>query len=58
MCGCVLTVVSTALTNIAFNAFLALIFISTLSTNKIFQQEVGFNHVYCWKFANIRGIPK
>ena len=35
MCGCVLTVVSTVLTNIAFNALHALIFISTVSTNKI-----------------------
>ena len=35
MCGCVLTVVSTVLTNIAFNALHALIFVSTVSTNKI-----------------------
>ena len=35
MCGCVLTVVSTVSTNIAFNALRALIFISTVSTNKI-----------------------
>ena len=25
---------------------------------QIFQQEVGLNHVYCWKSVNIRGIPK
>ena len=35
MCGCVLTVVSTVLTNIVFNALHALIFVSTVSTNKI-----------------------
>ena len=35
MCGCVLTVVSTVSTNIAFNALRALIFVSTVSTNKI-----------------------
>ena len=35
MCGCVLTVVSTVSTNIAFNALHALIFILTVSTNKI-----------------------
>ena len=35
MCGCVLTVVSTVLTNIAFNALHALIFILTVLTNKI-----------------------
>ena len=35
MCGCVLTVVSTVSTNIAFNALHALIFISTVSTKKI-----------------------
>ena len=35
MCGCVLTVVSTVSTNIAFNALHALIFVSTVSTNKI-----------------------
>ena len=35
MCGCVLTVVLTVSTNIAFNALHALIFISTVSTNKI-----------------------
>ena len=35
MCGCVLTVVSTVLTNIAFNALHALILISTVLTNKI-----------------------
>ena len=35
MCGCVLTVVLTVLTNIAFNALCALIFLSTVSTNKI-----------------------
>ena len=35
MCGCVLTVVSTVLTNIAFNALHALIFVLTVSTNKI-----------------------
>ena len=35
MCGCVLTVVSTVLTNIAFNALHALIFVSTVSTNQI-----------------------
>ena len=34
MCGCVLTVVSTVSTNIAFNALHALIFVSTVSTNK------------------------
>ena len=34
MCVCVLTVVSTVSTNIAFNALHALIFISTVSTNK------------------------
>ena len=35
MCGCVLTVVSTVSTNIAFNALHALIFVSTVLTNKI-----------------------
>ena len=35
MCGCVLTVVSTVLTNIAFNALHTLIFVLTVSTNKI-----------------------
>ena len=35
MCGYVLTVVSTVSTNIAFNALHALIFVSTVSTNKI-----------------------
>ena len=35
MYGCVLTVVSTVSTNIAFNALHALIFVSTMSTNKI-----------------------
>ena len=35
MCGCVLTVVSTVSTNIAFNALHALIFVSTVSPNKI-----------------------
>ena len=35
MCGCVLTVASTVLTNIAFNALRALMFVSTVSTNKI-----------------------
>ena len=35
MCGCVLTVISTVSANIAFNALHALIFISTVSTNKI-----------------------
>ena len=35
MCGCVLTVVSTVSTNIAFNALHALIFVSIVSTNKI-----------------------
>ena len=35
MCGCVLTVVSTVSTNITFNALHALIFVSTVSTNKI-----------------------
>ena len=35
MCGCVLTVVLTVLTNIAFNALRALIFVSTVLTNKI-----------------------
>ena len=35
VCGCVLTVVSTVSTNIAFNALRALIFVSTVSTNKI-----------------------
>ena len=35
MCGCVLTVVLTVSTNIAFNALRALIFILTLLTNKI-----------------------
>ena len=35
MCGCVLTVVSTVSTNIAFNALHALIFVLTVSTNKI-----------------------
>ena len=35
MCGFVLTVVSTVLTNIAFNALHALIFVSTVSTKKI-----------------------
>ena len=35
MCGCVLTVVSTVSTNIAFNALRALIFISTVSTNNM-----------------------
>ena len=35
MCGCVLTIVSKVLTNIAFNALHALIFISTVSTNTI-----------------------
>ena len=35
MCGCVLTVVLTVSTNIAFNALHALIFVSTVSTNKI-----------------------
>ena len=35
MCGCVLTVVSTVSTNIASNALHALIFVSTVSTNKI-----------------------
>ena len=35
MCGCVLTVVSTVSINIAFNALHALIFVSTVSTNKI-----------------------
>ena len=35
MCGCVLTVVLTVLTNIAFNALHALIFVSTVLTNKI-----------------------
>ena len=33
MCGCVLTVVLTVSTNIAFNALHALIFVSTVSTN-------------------------
>ena len=35
MCGCVLTVVSTVSTNIAFNTLHALIFILTVLTNKI-----------------------
>ena len=35
MCGCILTVVLTVSTNIAFNALRALIFISTVLTNKI-----------------------
>ena len=35
MCGCVLRVVSTVSTNIAFNALHALIFVSTVLTNKI-----------------------
>ena len=35
MCGCVLKVVSTVSTNIAFNALHALIFVSTVLTNKI-----------------------
>ena len=35
MCGCVLTVVSTVSTKIAFDALHALIFVSTVSTNKI-----------------------
>ena len=35
MCGCVLTVVSTVSTNITFNALHALIFVLTVSTNKI-----------------------
>ena len=35
MCGCVLIVVLTVSTNIAVNAFIALIFISTVLTNKI-----------------------
>ena len=35
MCGCVLTVVSTVSTNIACNALHALIFVSTVSENKI-----------------------
>ena len=35
MCGCVLTVVLTVSTNIAFNPLNALIFVSTVSTNKI-----------------------
>ena len=35
MCGCVLTVVSTVSTNIAFNALHALISVSTVLTNKI-----------------------
>ena len=35
MCGCVLTVVSTVSTNIAFSALHALIFVSTVLTNKI-----------------------
>ena len=35
MCGCVLTVVSTVSTNIACNALHALIFVLTVSTNKI-----------------------
>ena len=25
---------------------------------QIFQQEVGLNHVQCWKSVNIRSIPK
>ena len=39
MCGCVLTVVWTVLINIAFNALHALIFVSTVSTNKIPYSE-------------------
>ena len=35
MCGCVLTVVLTVSTNIAFNALHAFIFVSTVLTNKI-----------------------
>ena len=35
MCGCVLTVVLTVSTNILFNALHALIFVSTVLTNKI-----------------------
>ena len=35
MCGCVLTVVSTVSTNIAFSALHALIFVSTVLTKKI-----------------------
>ena len=35
MCGCVLTVVLTVLTNIAFNALCALIFVSTVLINNI-----------------------
>ena len=35
MCGCVSTVVSTVSTNRAFNALHALIFVSTVLTNKI-----------------------
>ena len=35
MCGCVLAVVSTVSTNRAFNALHALIFVLTVSTNKI-----------------------
>ena len=35
MCGCVLPVVSTVSTNIALNALYALIFVSTVLTNKM-----------------------
>ena len=35
MCGCVLIVVLTVSTNIAFNALHTLIFVSTVLTNKI-----------------------
>ena len=26
--------------------------------HRFFQQEVGINHVQCWKSVNIRSIPK
>ena len=54
MCGCVLTVVLIVSTNIAFNALHALIFISTVSTNKIpYSIHNSIALIFCIDCLNI-----
>ena len=54
MCGCVLTVVLTVSTNIAFNALRALIFVSTVSTNKIpFSIHNSIALIFCIDCLNM-----
>ena len=52
--GCVLRVVSTVSTNIAFNALRALIFVSTVSTNKIpYSIHNSIALIFCIDCLNI-----